>query len=142
MLKTINDWLPWVTVAIMYIAGKVASYYEFAKKNDPTAAEKIKHIGTLAEWAVADQSRFTDKSGSVKFNDAVKQLTDHGIDKTTAQGAVQDAYLNADLPKPEPVEIPKVTEPVVSQKQDELVVPTNAEPVNDDNAVIDDLEVH
>ncbi|CCI81750.1 hypothetical protein [Lactobacillus hominis] len=139
MLKTISDWLPWVAMVVMYVAGKIASYYEYSKKNDPEVANKFKHVGELAKWAVADQSRYSDKAGSVKFDDAVKSLTNQGVDKSMAQGAVQDAYLNSDLPKsepkpaPAPIIIPKVTDPVE-------VVPIK--PVEDNNAVLDDLEVN
>lgn len=95
-MKNISVWLPWVSLVIMYIAGKVSSYYAYAKKADPTMAEKIKHIGELATWAVAYQSKFTDKTGSNKFHDAVDAVmvqTPSGIDKDTVKGAVEHAYM-------------------------------------------------
>ncbi|QNQ80770.1 hypothetical protein [Lactobacillus sp. PV034] len=95
-MQMINDWLPWVGVIVFAIAGAISSYYHYAKKADPTMAEKIKHVGVLADWAVANQSRFTDKAGINKFKDAVADVmmkAPEGTDKNTAEGAVQYAYM-------------------------------------------------
>ncbi|WP_276804581.1 hypothetical protein [Lactobacillus hominis] len=133
MIKTINEWLPWVAMIVMYVAGKLADYYEYSKKNDPEMATKLKHVGELAKWAVADQSRY-NKPGVNKFDDAVKsvenQVKGQDIDQSTIKGAVQDAYNNSNLSKPvvqESIEVPKATDNYL-------------EPVHDDSAILDDLE--
>lgn len=95
-MKYLNDWLPWVSLVVIFVSSKVASYYKYAKQNDPTMADKIKHIGELATWAVSYQSKFTDKSGANKFHDAVDAVmvqTPTGIDKDTVKGAVEHAYM-------------------------------------------------
>ncbi|WP_297816870.1 hypothetical protein [uncultured Lactobacillus sp.] len=128
-MKTISEWLPWAAMVVMYVAGKIASYYEYSKKNDPEIAGKLKHIGELAKWAVANQERY-DKPGTSKFEDAVKsvesQVKDQGVDTATIKGAVQYEYEQTHKSKPEPIEIPKVTTP---------------SPVHDEDAVLDNLEV-
>lgn len=96
-MQSINEWLPWVGVIVFAIASAISSYYMYAKKNDPSAAEKIKHVGELANWAVAYQKKFTDKSGTDKFQDAVTSVlmqTPYRINKDTVKGAVEHAYLN------------------------------------------------
>lgn len=95
-MKYINDWLPWLSMVAIFIANGIASYYHYAQKADPTMAEKIKHIGVLADWAVAYQTKFTDKAGANKFKDAVNDVmrqAPEGTDKNTAEGAVQYAYM-------------------------------------------------
>lgn len=130
-MKTISEWLPWVAMVVMYIAGKVASFYDYSQKNDPEVANKLKHVGELAKWAVADQSRYSDKTGSVKFEDAVKSVEKQVKDVApeTIKGAVQNAYLNSDLPKSEPTPEPEPIE-----------IPPAVQPVHDDSAILDDLE--
>ncbi len=147
MLKTINDWLPWVAIVVLFIAQKVSSYYQYAKTNDPEAANAIKHVGELATWAVANQAR-KDKTGTIKFDDAVddvkKQLQDTGITTATIEGAVQNAYNNSDLstPTPAPVEVKKPEPaPIVVPKVTDPVEVAPIKPVEDNNAVLDDLEV-
>lgn len=96
-MKYITDWLPWLSVVVIFIAGRVASYYQYAKKADPDIAQKIKHVGELATWAVAYQSKFTDKSGTDKFQDAVNSVMEqmpNDVTKDTIKGAVEHAYLN------------------------------------------------
>ena len=105
-MKYVNDWLPWVSLLIMYVAKLVASYYQYAKKADPDMAQKIKHVGELATWAVAYQSKFSNKTGTQKFDDAVKEVknqTSDDITLATIKGSVQHAYLNSDLSTAEPV---------------------------------------
>lgn len=95
-MKYLNDWLPWISLVVMFVASKIASYYTYAKQNDPTIAEKIKHIGELATWAVSYQSKFTDKAGTDKFQDAVQSVlmqTPYRVDKDTVKGAVEHAYI-------------------------------------------------
>lgn len=96
-MKYITDWLPWLSVVVIFIAGRIASYYQYVKKADPDMAEKMKHIGELATWAVSYQSKFTDKSGTDKFHDAVTAVADQipdDISRETVKGAVEHAYLN------------------------------------------------
>ena len=95
-MKNISVWLPWISLVIMYIASKISSYYNYAKQNDPTMAERIRHIGELATWAVSYQSKFDDKAGIDKFHDAVNAVmvqTPSGIDRDTVKGAVEHAYM-------------------------------------------------
>ena len=121
-MKYVNDWLPWVSLVILYIAGKVASYYQYAKKADPDMAQKIKHVGELATWAVSYQSKFSNKTGNQKFDDAVNavesQITGN-IDRDTIKGAVQAAYLNSDL---------STTETVKDNQNQVVPEPQQAEP--------------
>lgn len=130
MMKYVNDWLPWVSLVILYIAGKVASYYQYAKKADPDMAQKIKHVGELATWAVSYQSKFSNKTGNQKFDDAVNavesQITGN-IDRDTIKGAVQNAYLNSDLSTTEP----KQVEPAI-QSSSELPPAEPIQEVNND----------
>lgn len=104
-MKYVNDWLPWVSLIVMYVAKLVASYYQYAKKSDPEMAQKMKHVGELANWAVAYQSKFQNKSGNQKFDDAVTYVdnrTDGSVGLNTIKGAIQYAYLNSDLSTTEP----------------------------------------
>lgn len=143
-MKNINTWLPWASVILLYVLQMISSFYHFAKTNDPELADKLKHVGTLADWAVANQGRFNDKSGHAKFEDAVKDLTKQGVSEEVAKGAVQYAYDNT---TPQPVVTPKV-EPIVEAKPlpAEEIQPVQsvdeAQPVEDNNAVLDDLEVN
>lgn len=132
MMKTLNllnEILPWIALVVLFIAEKVASYYEYTKKNDPEMAKKLQHVGELAKWAVADQSRFGDKAGVDKFSDAVKavqkQIGDKAITEQTIKGAVQDAYKK---------EAEKAAEPAT------VVTAEPAQPKPE--PVLDDLEVH
>jgi spore cortex formation protein SpoVR/YcgB (stage V sporulation) len=130
-LNLLNEILPWIALVVLFIAEKVASYYEYTKKNDPEMAKKLQHVGELAKWAVADQSRFEGKAGTDKFTDAVKavqeQIGDKAITEQTIKGAVQDAY-KKEAEKTEPATV----EPATSAKPAQPKV----EPV------LDDLEVH
>lgn len=129
-IKLINDILPWVVVVVLFIAQKVASYYYYAKQNDPEVAKKLQHVGELAKWAVADQSRFDDKQGSDKFVDAVKavqeQIGGKGITEQTIKGAVQNAYKQQ-----KPIVPPAATKPTNQAEAKPKVEPA-----------LDDLSVH
>ena len=95
-MKNVSVWLPWVAFIVVYGLSAISSYYHYAQKADPTMAEKIKHIGELATWAVSYQSKFTDKSGTDKFQDAVRSVlmqTPYRVDKDTVKGAVEHAYM-------------------------------------------------
>lgn len=146
-MNNLNNWLPWLAVIVLYILQAVSSFYNYAKKNDPELADKLKHVGTLADWAVANQGRFTDKAGNVKFEDAVKDLTKQGIAKETAEGAVQYAYDNSKVNTPAKEEntteienIQSDVKPIVTPKV-EAPIETGVQPVEDDNAILDNLEV-
>lgn len=139
-MKYVNDWLPWVSLIVMYVAKLVASYYQYAKKADPDMAQKIKHVGELANWAVSYQSKFQNKSGNQKFDDAVTYVenrTDGSVGRNTIKGAVQYAYLNSDLSTTEPkqdnqspvVPEPQQVEPAI-QSGSEL---PPAEPIQEDS---------
>ena len=95
-MKSVSVWLPWVAFIVVYGLSAISSYYHYAQKADPTMAEKIKHIGELATWAVSYQSKFDDKAGIDKFHDAVNAVmvqTPSGIDRDTVKGAVEHAYM-------------------------------------------------
>ena len=96
MMKNISVWLPWVAFIVVYGLSAISSYYHYAQKADPTMAEKIKHIGELATWAVSYQSKFTDKSGTDKFQDAVNSVMEqmpNDVTRDTIKGAVEHAYM-------------------------------------------------
>ncbi len=145
-MKYINDWLPWVSLVVLFIAQKIASYYDFAQKNDPDVAAKIKHIGVIAKWAVADQSRYSDKVGEQKFDDAVaKVVKETGVSEAIAKGAVQSNYIDLkekednQVPEIQPAVLPKVEAPI------QVAQPANSnqeglEPVKDPSATLDDLD--
>lgn len=145
MMKQINDWLPWVSLVVIYIAGKIASYYDYAQQNDPEIADKIKHIATIAKWAVADQSRHSDKTGQQKFDDAVAQVVKNtGTTEQIAKGAVQANYIDQIQNNQEaiPVVLPKVEQPieVVAQPAPEKEVKEPATPAElEKNKLLDDL---
>lgn len=145
-MKYINDWLPWVSLVVLFIAQKIASYYDFVQKNDPDVAAKIKHIGVIAKWAVADQSRYSDKIGAQKFDDAVaKVVKETGASESIAKGAVQSNYIDLkerednQMPEVQPAVLPKVEAPI------QVTQPANPtqeglEPVEDPSATLDDLD--
>lgn len=133
IIKLINDIFPYVIIVLML----VASYFEYAKKNDPAVADKLKHIGTFAEWAVAYQDRQSGKSGQQKFDDAVDSVLRQAekskipVTEQTVKDAVE-AKVRDRATTSEPVQKPA----------EEPSAPVNkpaAEPVEDDNAVLDDL---
>lgn len=81
---------------LLFLLTLVASYFEYAKKNDPEVAEKMKHVGTFAEWAVSLQDTM-DKPNPDKLasatNEVLKQADKLGIKLTEemARGAVEHA---------------------------------------------------
>lgn len=126
---------------LLFLLTLVASYFEYAKKNDPEVADKMKHVGTFAEWAVSLQDT-VDASNADKLKNAtsnlLKQAEKSGIKLTPemAQGAVEKAVTDrkksADKPK-------TASKPVVPA---EPVAPAQSAAI--DNAVhdlLDDLEV-
>lgn len=160
-IKLINDIFPYVIIVLML----VASYFEYAKKNDPQVADKLKHIGTFAEWAVSLQDTI-DKPNTEKLHDAtqavLQQADQSGIKITEdmARGAVENAVagrkqasdkLSIDVDKLAKTAGDKVKEAVAKNqtiRSENLVsgeiqgvsLPKPAEPVSDDNAKLDDLE--
>lgn len=133
VIRLINDIFPYIVIILLL----VADYFEYAKKNDPAVADKLKHIGTFAEWAVAYQDRQSGKSNQQKFDDAVASVLRQAekskipVTEQTVKDAVE-AKVRDRATTPEPVQKPA----------EELSAPVNkpaAEPVEDDNAVLDDL---
>lgn len=160
-IKLINDIFPYVIIVLML----VASYFEYAKKNDPQVADKLKHIGTFAEWAVSLQDT-ADKDNAEKLHDAtqavLQQADKSGIKITDemARGAVEQAVAGrkkpADKLSIDGGKVAKTTadavkdmmakhqtirsENLVSGEIKGVSLPKPAEPVSDDNAQLDDLE--
>lgn len=153
-IKLINDIFPYVIIVLMLIA----SYFEYAKKNDPQVADKLKHIGTFAEWAVSLQDTL-DKGNAEKLHDATKavlqQADKSGIKITDdmARGAVEQAVAGRkqasgimDAGKIEAGTVAGIStkKPVSEIYDDGTMVlrqpEKQAEPVSDDNAQLDDLE--
>lgn len=128
-VRLINDIFPYIVIVLIL----VADYFEYAKKNDPAVADKLKHIGTFAEWAVAYQDRQSGKTNQQKFDDAVASVLRQAakskipVTEQTVKDAVE-AKVRDRVTTPEPVQ--KLTEGLPAQ---------TAAPVEDDNAVIDDL---
>lgn len=140
-IKNVTEWLPWVSIVILFITQKIASYYDFAQKNDPDIATKMKHIGLIAKWAVADQSRYADKAGAAKFEDAVdKVVKETGVSTTLAKGAVQASYIDlkdkkdSQMPADRPVVVPQASNPIVTEN--------TLKPVEDTSATVEDLDPH
>lgn len=160
-IKLINNIFPYVIIVLMLIA----SYFEYAKKNDPQVADKLKHIGTFAEWAVSLQDT-TDKGNAEKLHDAtqavLQQADKSGIKITDdmARGAVEHAVAGrkkpsdklsidghklaqaaADKAKEAMAKSQAIrSENLVSGEAHGVTVPKPAEPVSDANAQLDDLE--
>lgn len=151
-MNNVELWIGLGLAVLTFVAGRFVSFYDFAKREDPKLVdgENTQHIYTIAKWLVADQDRHKDKAGDQKFTDAWKKLhEDTGAPEAVAKGAIQYAVdqkkkdesvesheikasdISTDL-LPE-IEVPKVTEPVVEQKE---VIPP-AQPVED--KIIDDL---
>jgi LL-H family phage holin len=102
---------------VLFILTLVASYYEYAKKSDPEVADKMKHVGTFAEWAVSLQDTL-DKSNPEKLasatQDVLNQAQKSGIELTTnmAKGAVEKAVADR-----------KPADEIEKQKQSLLTAP-------------------
>ncbi len=150
---------------LLFLLALVASYFEYAKKNDPEVAEKMKHVGTFAEWAVSLQDTM-DKDNAGKLHDAtqavLQQADQSGIKLTEemARGAVEHAVagrknasdkLSIDGDKFAKAATDRVKEAMaknqairpenlVSGEIQGVSLPNPAEPVSDDNANLDDLE--
>lgn len=133
VIRLINGIFPYIVIILLL----VADYFEYAKKNDPAVADKLKHIGTFAEWAVAYQDRQSGKTNQQKFDDAVASVLRQAekskipVTEQTVKDAVE-AKVRGRATTPEPVQKPA----------EELPAPVNqpaAAPVEDDNAVLDDL---
>lgn len=128
MTNTIIGAVGWV----LFILTLVASYYEYAKKSDPEVADKMKHVGTFAEWAVSLQDTL-DKSNSEKLasatQDVLTQAEKSGIKLTDdmAKGAVEKAVADR---KPTNVDAKDALEQIDGLKKAA------------DTPVLDDLEVH
>lgn len=92
--------LGWTLFVLMLIA----NYFEFAKKNDPEIADKMKHVGLFAEWAVSLQDTL-DKSNQDKQTSAVNEVMEQAkqskinITPAMAKGAVEKAVANRKKPK-------------------------------------------
>lgn len=105
--------LGWTLFVLMLIA----NYFEFAKKNDPEIADKMKHVGLFAEWAVSLQDTL-DKSNPEKLasatQDVLNQAQKSGIELTTnmAKGAVEKAVADR-----------KPADEIEKQKQSLLTAP-------------------
>lgn len=160
-IKLINDIFPYAIIVLML----VASYFEYAKKNDPQVADKLKHIGTFAEWAVSLQDTM-DKPNPEKLHDAtqavLQQANQVGIKLTEemARGAVEHTVavrknasdkLSIDGDKFAKAATDRTKEAMTKNqaiRPEDLAsgeikgvsLPKPAEPVSDDNAQLDDLE--
>lgn len=132
----INDIFPYIVIVLLL----VADYFDYAKKNDPAVADKLKHIGTFAEWAVAYQDRQSGKTNQQKFDDAVASVLRQAekskipVTEQTVKDAVE-AKVRDRATAPVPVQKP-AEEPLQSQIR---TADQTATPVNDINAVLDDL---
>lgn len=137
VIRLINDMFPYIVIILLL----VADYFEYAKKNDPQVADKLKHIGTFAEWAVAYQDRQSGKSNQQKFDDAVASVLQQAekskipVTEQTVKDAVE-AKVRDRVTTSEPVQKPAEELPAPENKTVEQV----AAPVEDDNAVLDDLK--
>lgn len=93
---------------VLFFLALVANFYEYSKKNDPVVADKMKHVGTFAEWAVSLQDTL-DKTNHDKLQDAteavLKQADQSGIQLTNdmARGAVEQAVAARKKPTKKPV---------------------------------------
>lgn len=139
-IKLINDIFPYIIIVLMLIA----SYFEYAKKNDPTIAGKMKHVGTFAEWAVSLQDTM-DKDNSEKLHDAtqavLQQANQSGIKVTEdmARGAVEHAVAGRQKSS-DRLDAGKIETGTVSAIDAKTPSEKLAEPVSDDNAQLDDLK--
>lgn len=136
VIRLINDIFPYIVIILLL----VSDYFEYAKKHDPQAADKLKHIGTFAEWAVAYQDRQSGKSNQQKFDDAVASVLRQAakskipVTEQTVKDAVE-AKVRDRATTSEPVQKPAEELPAPENKS----VKQTAAPVEDDNALLDDL---
>ena len=120
---------------LLFLLTLVASYFEYVKKNDPEVADKMKHVGTFAEWAVSLQDT-VDASNADKLKNAtsnlLKQVEKSGIKLTPemAQGAVEKAVADRKKSADKPVVPAEPVAPVQSAAIDDAV-----------HDLLDDLEV-
>lgn len=137
-IKLISTLFPYVVLILMLMA----DYYEYSKMHDPKAADKLKHLGEFAEWAVAYQAK-QDKTGQQKFDAAVKAVMDQAkksqipVTEQTVKNVVEAKVSEtrpADLTKAESIKTGAVTGLEVLNPE--------PKPVQDDNAALDDLKVH
>jgi LL-H family phage holin len=111
---------------LLFLLTLVASYFEYAKKNDPEVAEKMKHVGTFAEWAVSLQDTL-DKPNPDKLasatNEVLKQADKTGIKLTPemAQGAVEKAVTDRKKSADKPVVPAEPVAPAQSAAIDDAV---------------------
>lgn len=132
---------------VLFLLTLVASYFEYAKKHDPEVADKIKHVGTFAEWAVSLQDTL-DKSNAEKLQSAtsemLKQAEKSGIKLTDdmAKGAVEKAVSErkpASKATTPAVDGKAVAEKIAELTQKHSQTLTDA---SDFESKLDDLQVH
>lgn len=132
---------------LLFVLTLVASYFEYAKKHDPQVADKMKHVGTFAEWAVSLQDTL-DKPNPDKLasatNDLLKQAEKTGIKLTPemAQGAVEKVV--ADRKKAKPIQTADdkpVLKELPNNKTEQQPQPTSPDTIGEVHNLLDDLEV-
>lgn len=128
VIKLINDIFPYIIIVLML----VASYFEYAKTNDPQVADKLKHIGTFAEWAVAYQDRQSGKPNEQKFDDAVQSVM-HQAEKSKIPVTEQTVKDAVEAKVNERSAMPTATEKAAQEPAGSVA------PVDDSNALLEDL---
>lgn len=125
---------------VLFFLALVANFYEYSKKNDPVVADKMKHVGTFAEWAVSLEDTL-DKTNHDKLQDAteavLKQADQSGIKLTNdmARGAVEQAVADRKKLVKQPVKAENMT-------SGEVPAVTIKKPSTGPTDLLDDLEVH
>lgn len=136
-IKLISTLFPYVVLILMLIA----DYYEYSKIHDPKTADKLKHLGEFAEWAVAYQAK-QDKTGQQKFDAAVRAVMDQAkksqipVTEQTVKNVVEAKVVESQPEKPLKAEDIAAGTVTGMHSAD-----TTPEPVQDDNAALDDLKV-